>query len=208
MRTISEIFALSPVIPVVTIDDVEQAVPLAQALAAGGVPIIEVTLRTATALGAIAAIAADVPEICLGVGTIWTATDLHRAIDAGAHFGVSPGATSRLLDAVVESRLPFLPGCQTASEIADRVERGFEGVKFFPAETSGGAPALKGLTAVFPDTSFCPTGGVKPTNARDYLGIRGVDVVGGSWLTPKDAVAAGDWSKITATAREAAALTS
>ncbi|MDX1571452.1 MAG: bifunctional 4-hydroxy-2-oxoglutarate aldolase/2-dehydro-3-deoxy-phosphogluconate aldolase [Xanthomonadales bacterium] len=200
--TIQEILSRSPVIPVVTISKLDDALPLADALLEGGVPIIEVTLRTPAAPDAIRRIAAERPEMTLGVGTIWSRHDLRIALDAGAVFGVSPGATADLLDAVTEAGLPFLPGAQTPSEVAERRDRGFEAVKFFPAGPAGGPAALGAMAAVFPDLKFCPTGGVSAGNAREYLAIPNVPVVGGSWLTPKVAVAQGDWKTVTRLARE------
>ena len=204
--TIQDLLGRSPVIPVVTIARPEDALPLADALLEGGVPIIEITLRTPAAPEAIRTIVAERPEMTVGVGTIWNRQDLHLAVDAGAAFGVSPGATADLLEAVVEAGLPFLPGAQTPSEVADRRARGFAAVKFFPAGPAGGPAALSALAAVFPELQFCPTGGVSAENAGDYLAIRNVPVVGGSWLTPNKAVAEGDWQAVTRLARQARSL--
>ncbi len=206
MSTIRTIMQVAPVIPVVTIERVEDAEPLARALEAGGLPIIEITLRTAAALPAIKAIKAAAPAVHVGAGTIWTGQDLRASIEAGATFGVSPGATPSLLDAVQQAGLPFLPGCQTPSDVADRVERGFDAVKFFPAGPAGGVSALKALSAVFPAIQFCPTGGVSADSASDYLALPNVPVVGGSWLTPGKLIDAGAWDEIEALAASAAAL--
>ncbi|MEV7006805.1 bifunctional 4-hydroxy-2-oxoglutarate aldolase/2-dehydro-3-deoxy-phosphogluconate aldolase [Streptosporangium sp. NPDC051022] len=197
---------IAPVIPVVVIDDPETAVPMARALVAGGLPVIEVTLRTADALRAVERIAAEVPEAVIGAGTIRTAADVTAAVDAGARFLVSPGSTPALLDALEDSGVPFLPGVATASEILALAERGLTEMKFFPAEAAGGLPYLKALGGPLPDVRFCPTGGIKLTTAPGYLALPNVGCVGGSWLTPADALASGDYSRIEKLAAEAAAL--
>ncbi len=196
---------LAPVIPVLVIDDAAQARPLAEALVAGGLPVLEVTLRTPAALDVIREMA-KVEGGRVGAGTLLTPDDVKRAVDAGATFGVSPGATDRLLDAAEEAGLPMLPGAATSSEVMALLERGYTVQKFFPAEANGGAPALKAIGAPLPQVRFCPTGGVSLKNAPDYLGLPNTLCVGGSWVAPKDKVAAGDWDGITALAREAAAL--
>lgn len=200
-----EIAALAPIIPVLVVDDAAHARPLAEALVAGGLPALEVTLRTPAALDVIREMA-KVPGGVVGAGTLLTPADVQAAKEAGATFGVSPGATDRLLDACEEADLPLLPGAATATEAMRLLERGYTMLKFFPAEASGGAPALKAIGAPIPQISFCPTGGVSMKNANDYLSLPNVLCAGGSWVAPKDAVEAGDWKRIEALAREAAAL--
>ena len=195
-----------PVMPVVVVEDVAHAVPLARALVAGGLPAIELTLRTPAALDAIAAIAAEVPEILVGAGTILTPRHAERAQAAGARFLVSPGATPGLLAAMAATGLPFLPGTSTVSEVMTVLEAGLTEMKFFPAEASGGAAWLKSLASPVPDARFCPTGGITAASAPSYLALPNVGCVGGSWLTPADAVRRGDWAAIEQLAREAAAL--
>ncbi|TIC79972.1 bifunctional 4-hydroxy-2-oxoglutarate aldolase/2-dehydro-3-deoxy-phosphogluconate aldolase [Nocardioides sp. GY 10127] len=197
---------LVPVVPVVVLDELDQAVPLAKALVAGGLPVIELTLRTPVALDAIRAIAAEVPEINLGAGTVTTPQQAKEAAAAGATFLVSPGATPRLLDGMLETGLPFLPGTATVSEVLAVLEAGLTEMKFFPAEASGGAPYLKSLASPVAAARFCPTGGITAATAPSYLSLPNVGCVGGSWLTPADALAAGDWARVEALAREAAAL--
>ena len=196
---------LAPIVPVLVVDDAAKARPLAEALVAGGLPMLEVTLRTPAALDVIREMAA-VEGGVVGAGTLLTPDDVANAVDAGARFGVSPGATDRLIDTCAEAGLPLLPGAATASEVMALLERGFTMAKFFPAEASGGAPALKAIGAPLPQMRFCPTGGVSPTNAADYLGLSNVVCAGGSWVAPGDAVASGDWRRVTSLAREAAAL--
>ena len=203
---LAEILAAAPVLPVVTIDDPAQAVPLARALAAGGVRAIEITLRTAAALEAVRAIAAEVPEAIPGVGTVLTAADLAAAETAGAKFAISPGATPRLLEAARGSGLPYLPAIATASELMAALEAGFATCKFFPAAELGGPAALKALGGPFPGARFCPTGGIDAASAPSYLTLPNVLCVGGSWLAPRDAIAAGDFPRIERLAREACAL--
>jgi 2-dehydro-3-deoxyphosphogluconate aldolase/(4S)-4-hydroxy-2-oxoglutarate aldolase len=200
-----EIAALAPIIPVLVVDDVAHARPLAEALVAGGLPALEVTLRTPAALDVIREMT-KVPGGVVGAGTLLTPADVQAAKEAGATFGVSPGATDKLLDACEEADLPLLPGAATATEAMRLLERGYTMLKFFPAEASGGAPALKAIGAPIPQITFCPTGGVSMKNANDYLSLPNVLCAGGSWVAPKDAVEAGDWSRIEALAREAAAL--
>jgi 2-dehydro-3-deoxyphosphogluconate aldolase/(4S)-4-hydroxy-2-oxoglutarate aldolase len=201
-----DLLSLAPVIPVVVVDSVDQAVPVARALVAGGLPVVELTLRTPVALEAIRAIAADVPEIALGAGTV-TSQELARAArDAGASFLVSPGATPRLMEAMLEVGLPFLPGTATVSEVLTVLEYGVTQMKFFPAEVSGGTAYLASLPTVVPAARFCPTGGIRPDAAADYLALPNVGCVGGTWITPKAALAAGDWDAVTRLAAAAAAL--
>jgi 2-dehydro-3-deoxyphosphogluconate aldolase/(4S)-4-hydroxy-2-oxoglutarate aldolase len=204
-RLALEICRLAPVIPVLVIEDVAHAAPLAQALVAGGLPALEVTLRTPAALDVIRAMA-EVPGGRVGAGTLLTPADVKAAKAAGATFGVSPGATERIIAACEDEGLPLLPGAVTATEVMTLLERGFTMLKFFPAETSGGAAAIKALGAPIPQVTFCPTGGVSLKNARDYLSLSNIVCVGGSWVAPKDAMARGDWAAITALAAEAAAL--
>lgn len=206
METAGALLDVSPVIPVVVIKDAEQAVPLAQALVRGGVPVIEVTLRTPDALAAIERIAAEVPDIVLGAGTIVEPEQAGQAARAGAKFLVTPGVTDRLLGAVTDTGLPFLPGASTVSEALRLAERGLRALKFFPAEQSGGAAYLRAIAGPLPGLRFCPTGGITPDTAHTYLALPNVGCVGGSWLTPADALAAGDWLRIEALARDAAAL--
>jgi 2-dehydro-3-deoxyphosphogluconate aldolase/(4S)-4-hydroxy-2-oxoglutarate aldolase len=198
--------SIAPVIPVVVVDEVAHAVPVAKALRDGGIPIIELTLRTPVALDAIRAIAAEVPDITLGAGTVTTPALAQRAAEAGATFLVSPGCTPSLLAAMADTGLPFLPGTATVSEVLTVLEAGFTEMKFFPAEPSGGTAYLSSLTTVVPDARFCPTGGIKLSTAPDYLALSNVGCVGGSWLTPKDALASSDWPRIETLASEAASL--
>lgn len=200
------LLSLVPVVPVVVLDDLAHAVPVARALVAGGLPVIELTLRTPVALDAIAAIADEVPEILVGAGTITSPELVARAVDAGAQFLVSPGTTPGLLREMAGSGVPFLPGTATVTEAMAVLEAGFSEMKFFPAEASGGAAYLKSLASPLPAARFCPTGGITATSAPAYLSLPNVGCVGGSWLTPADALAAGDWDRVTALARDAAAL--
>ncbi|MGR3374572.1 bifunctional 4-hydroxy-2-oxoglutarate aldolase/2-dehydro-3-deoxy-phosphogluconate aldolase [Pseudooceanicola nanhaiensis] len=196
---------LAPVIPVITIHDAKDAKPLAEALVAGGLPVLEVTLRTGAALEAIRAMA-GVAGGYVGVGSLLTPEQVSQAVAAGATFGVSPGATDRLLTAAEQAGLPMLPGAATASEAMALLERGYRVQKFFPAEASGGARAIKGIGAPIPGILFCPTGGVTPGNAGEYLALDNIACVGGSWVCPEKLIAAGDWRAIEDLAREAAAL--
>ncbi|UWQ92520.1 bifunctional 4-hydroxy-2-oxoglutarate aldolase/2-dehydro-3-deoxy-phosphogluconate aldolase [Rhodobacteraceae bacterium M382] len=199
------ICALAPIVPVLVIDDITSARPLAEALVAGGLPALEVTLRTPAALDAIA-IMAQVPGGHVGAGTLVTPEDVRAAKQAGATFGVSPGATDELLKACEEADLPLLPGAATASEAMRLLACGYDMLKFFPAETSGGAPALKAIGAPLPQITFCPTGGISPANAKSYLDLPNVICAGGSWVAAKDKIAAGDWSGIETLARDASKL--
>ncbi|GFE64253.1 bifunctional 4-hydroxy-2-oxoglutarate aldolase/2-dehydro-3-deoxy-phosphogluconate aldolase [Litoreibacter roseus] len=200
-----EICQLAPIVPVLVVDDARHGEPLARALVAGGLPALEVTLRTPDALDVIAEMA-QVEGGVVGAGTLLTPQDVVAAKEAGALFGVSPGATDRLLDACEDAELPLLPGAATATEAMRLLERGYTMLKFFPAEASGGAVALKAIGAPIPQVSFCPTGGVSLTNAETYLSLPNVVCAGGSWVAPKDKVDEGDWAAIEDLARAAAAL--
>ncbi|SDL10517.1 bifunctional 4-hydroxy-2-oxoglutarate aldolase/2-dehydro-3-deoxy-phosphogluconate aldolase [Paracoccus chinensis] len=202
---IREICAMAPVIPVIVIEDAAWAEPLARSLVAGGLPVLEVTLRTPAALEAIAAMA-RVEGAVVGAGTVITTQDAHRARAAGARFAVSPGLTDTLVGACEECALPLLPGVATASEAMQAVEAGFDTLKFFPAGPAGGPAYLKALAGPLPGIRFCPTGGVSAANAPDYLALSNVLCVGGSWISPADMMRAGDWAGIEALARQAAAL--
>ena len=202
---IAKVCTAAPVIPVLTIDRVEDAQPLARALVAGGLPALEITLRTAAAMEAIAAIS-EVEGAMAGVGTLLTAVQIRDAKSAGATFGVSPGATHSLIEAAREYDLPLLPGAATATEAMRLLEQGFVFQKFFPAEAAGGAPALGSMAGPLPQITFCPTGGVTPENAKTYLALPNTRCVGGSWIAPKALIDAGDWDKITQIARRAADL--
>ena len=202
----ASVLDLAPVIPVVVIEDAADAVPLARALVAGGLPAIEVTLRTPVALEAIRAIAEAVPDAVVGAGTVITPEQVKETVAAGARFLVSPGWTDVLLEAMRGSGVPFLPGVSTTSEVVALLERGVREMKFFPAEAAGGTAYLKSLAGPLPQARFCPTGGVGPGNAPEYLGLPNVACVGGTWMIPADAVAAGDWGRVEALAREAAGL--
>jgi 2-dehydro-3-deoxyphosphogluconate aldolase / (4S)-4-hydroxy-2-oxoglutarate aldolase len=204
-RQTADICQLAPVVPVLVIDDAGIAQALAEALVAGGLPALEVTLRTPAALDAIREMA-RVEGGVVGAGTLLTPEDVLAAKEAGALFGVSPGATERLLQAAEDADLPLLPGAATASEAMWLLERGYTVQKFFPAEASGGAAALKAIGGPIPQVRFCPTGGVTLANARDYLSLSNTLCVGGSWVAPKDRIEAGDWDAIEALAREAAGL--
>lgn len=196
---------LAPVIPVLVIEDLAHAEPLARALVAGGLPVLEVTLRTDCAIEAIRAMA-SVPGSHVGAGTVLSAQDAARAKAAGATFAVSPGATPALIEACTAEALPLLPGAATATEVMTLMEAGFRTMKFFPAGPAGGPAMLKALHGPLPQVTFCPTGGVSLSNATDYLSLPNVACVGGSWVAPVKLMQAGDWEGITALARDAAAL--
>ena len=206
MLTTRELMALCPVIPVLTIERAADAVPLARALVAGGLRVLEITLRTPAAIEAIERICGEVPDAVTGAGTVLNAGDWGRAEKAGATFIVSPGLTDPLIQVAAASPLAFLPGVATAGELMRGLDAGLTSFKFFPAETSGGAPALKALYGPFADIRFCPTGGITAKSAPDYLALPNVVCVGGGWVAPADAVEAGDWDRITALARAASAL--
>lgn len=201
----AEICRLAPVVPVLVIDDLAHAAPLAKALVAGGLPALEVTLRTPVALDAIRAMA-EVPGGIVGAGTLLTPADVKAAKAAGARFGVSPGATDRIIAACEDEGLPLLPGAATATETMALLERGYTVQKFFPAEQAGGAAYLRSIGSPIPQVKFCPTGGISLKIAPGYLALTNILCVGGSWVAPKEAMARGDWATITTLAREAAAL--
>ncbi|GHC72996.1 ketohydroxyglutarate aldolase [Nocardiopsis terrae] len=205
-RSGADVLALAPVMPVVVVEEVEHAVPLARALVAGGLPGIEVTLRTPAALSAIERVAEEVPEAVVGAGTVVNGEQAAAAARAGARFLVSPGCTPNLARAMADTGLPALPGVASVSEAMALLELGLTELKFFPAEASGGAAFLKSLNGPLPQLRFCPTGGITARTAPDYLALPNVGCVGGSWLTPADLVAGGRWDTVTELAREAAAL--
>ena len=201
-----ELADFGPVIPVIVIQRLEDAVPLAQALVDGGVRVLEVTLRTPVALACMRAIARAVPDAIVGAGTIRSVADAEAARDAGCRFGVSPGYDSDIGHACRNMGLPLLPGVATASEVMAANADGYTFLKFFPATAAGGIPMLKALAGPFADVAFCPTGGITPETAPQFLALPNVKVCGGSWLTPQDAVDAKDWARITTLARAASAL--
>ncbi|ULU26234.1 bifunctional 4-hydroxy-2-oxoglutarate aldolase/2-dehydro-3-deoxy-phosphogluconate aldolase [Dyella terrae] len=205
-KQVESTLRLAPVVPVVIIEDARHAVPMARALVAGGIPAIEVTLRTPAALDAIKAIAEEVEGAVVGVGTVLSAKDLRAAHKAGAKFAVSPGVSPGLLDAADDSELPLLPGAATASEVMSLLERGYRFLKFFPAVPAGGHKLIGAWASPLPQITFCPTGGISLSSAPDFLSLPNVVCVGGSWLTPADKLRSGDWAGIEALAREAAAL--
>ncbi|MFI6348740.1 bifunctional 4-hydroxy-2-oxoglutarate aldolase/2-dehydro-3-deoxy-phosphogluconate aldolase [Streptomyces sp. NPDC050560] len=202
----ASVLDLAPVLPVVVVERPQDAVPLARALVAGGLPAVEITLRTPAALDAIRAVAAEVPGAVVGAGTLVRAEQVPAAVEAGARFLVTPGWTPGLLGALEASGVPFLPGVSTTSEVVALLERGVRDMKFFPAEAAGGAPYLRALASPLPEARFCPTGGVNAALAPAYLALENVACVGGSWMLPADAVAAGDWARVESLARDAAAL--
>jgi len=196
----------SRVVPVIVLQDPAHAVPLAHALLEGGIDVMEITLRSDAAIRAIEAVARAVPQMHLGAGTVTRVAEVQRVIDAGASFALSPGCTDALFAAVQAARLPFIPGVMTPGEVMHRREQGFSLMKLFPAAQAGGIGMLKALGAPLPDVMFCPTGGVSPENLKDFLALANVAMAGGSWLTPADALAAGDWTRITRLAREATVI--
>lgn len=204
--SVRSVMTAAPVIPVIVVDDADRAVPLAEALVRGGLTSLEITLRTPAGLEAIRAVAAEVPGATVGAGTVLSPADVERSVDAGARFLVSPGVTPRLLDAMVASGVGVLPGVCGPAELMTVLERGLDSAKLFPASVLGGPAMLKALAGPFPEVRFCPTGGISPANAGEYLALPNVACLGGSWLTPRDAVAAGDWGRVEALAREAASL--
>jgi 2-dehydro-3-deoxyphosphogluconate aldolase/(4S)-4-hydroxy-2-oxoglutarate aldolase len=206
MPDMLELMRTSPVIPVIAIDDIDLAVPLAKALVAGGIRVLEVTLRTVHGLPAIRAIAEQVPGAIVGVGTLTQPGEFKAARDAGAVFGVSPGLTRALIDAAIASGLPLLPGVMTPSEVMSAREAGFRQLKLFPAVPAGGVGMLNAIAGPLADVTFCPTGGITEATAAQFLACKNVACVGGSWLTPKEAMQAGDWARITALATAASAL--
>jgi 2-dehydro-3-deoxyphosphogluconate aldolase/(4S)-4-hydroxy-2-oxoglutarate aldolase len=200
--TSADLLKLAPVIPVVVLDEPADAMPLAQALLAGGVAIIEITLRTPRALDAIRIITDNVPDAVVGAGTVTTPGLVRQAVEAGAQFLVSPGTTDRLLDAIDDAGVPYLPGVASASDVMRILERGQREMKFFPAEACGGRVFLSAMAAPFPDARFCPTGGITPATAPLYRELNNVGCVGGTWLTPRDAIATQDWRRIEKLAAE------
>ncbi|EGE44842.1 bifunctional 4-hydroxy-2-oxoglutarate aldolase/2-dehydro-3-deoxy-phosphogluconate aldolase [Streptomyces sp. SID4928] len=202
----ASVLDLAPVVPVVVLHDAADAVPLARALVAGGLPAIEVTLRTPAALDSIRAMAAEVPGAVVGAGTVISPEHVRDTVAAGARFLVSPGWTDALLEAMKASGVPFLPGVSTTSEVVALLERGVREMKFFPAEAAGGTAYLKALSAPLPQARFCPTGGISLASAPSYLALPNVGCVGGSWMVPGDAVGAKDWDRVARLAAEAAAL--
>jgi len=203
---ILDIAGLAPVIPIITIDDAATAVPLARALVAGGLPAIEVTLRTEPALAAARAMIAEVPEAVIGLGTVTRRDHIAAALDIGARFLVSPGFSVELADLARQSKLPFLPGIATPSELMAAVAAGFSILKFFPAEPAGGVAMLRALHGPFPEVGFCPTGGIDAAKAVAYLELPNVVAVGGSWVAPRTALIGKDWQKVTTLARAAREL--
>lgn len=204
-RQPGEILRTGPVVPVMVIERLEHAVPLARALGAGGIRVLEVTLRTPVALEAIRAIAREVPGAIVGAGTVTRGEELDAVASAGGVFAISPGLTPELLDAANRGPIPLIPGVATVSELMTGLARGYDCFKFFPAEAAGGVRMLQSIAGPFPAATFCPTGGIGPANYREYLALRNVACVGGSWVAPQDAMDAGDWLRITALAREAVA---
>lgn len=196
----------APVIPVVVLEDAADAVPLARALVDGGLPVVEITLRTPAALDGIRAVAREVPEAFVGAGTVVREEQAAAAVDAGARFLVSPGWTERLLGAARATGVPYLPGVSTASEVVALAERGVTELKFFPAEAAGGTAYLRALASPLPDVRFCPTGGIDQARAPEYLALPNVACVGGSWMVPRDALRSRDWPRVRALARTAAGL--
>jgi 2-dehydro-3-deoxyphosphogluconate aldolase/(4S)-4-hydroxy-2-oxoglutarate aldolase len=204
-RQLADLLRSGPVVPVITLERVEDAVPLARALVAGGLRLLEITLRTPAAVDAAAAIIRDVPDAIVGIGTVLTPKDLERAQALGARYALSPGATPDLLEAASRSEMPFIPGIATASELMMALAHGFQTVKFFPAVAAGGIPALKALAGPFPQARFCPTGGVDEKNARDWLALPNVVAIGGSWICPVSDIRAQAWDEISAKAQRAVA---
>jgi 2-dehydro-3-deoxyphosphogluconate aldolase/(4S)-4-hydroxy-2-oxoglutarate aldolase len=204
-KTLIRLFEAARVIPVITIDRVENAVPLARALIAGGVRTLEITLRTEAAFEAAKAIIVSVPDAIVGMGTVLNAADLGQAVSIGAKFALSPGATPELLEAASRCDVPFVPGIATASELMAALAHGFGVCKFFPAQQAGGIPALRALAGPFPQARFCPTGGIGQSNAKEWLAEPNVIAVGGSWICPSSDIEAGNWDKLTQLARRAMA---
>lgn len=203
---LAPLLSLAPVVPVLTIEHVDHALPLAHALVKGGLPLLEITLRTEAALEAIEVIGKEVDGAVVGAGTVLGADQLEDVAKVGAKFAVSPGVTGSLLDAAKDSPVSLLPGTANASDVMRLLDQGYSFMKFFPAEPAGGTAYLKSLASPLPAATFCPTGGIGLKNAKDYLALSNVICVGGSWVAPADKVAAGDWSAIEALARDAADL--
>ncbi|MGL2478006.1 bifunctional 4-hydroxy-2-oxoglutarate aldolase/2-dehydro-3-deoxy-phosphogluconate aldolase [Helicobacter pylori] len=203
---IIEILQISPIVPVVVIENIKDAVPLAQSLIEGGIPIIEVTLRSSCALEAIELIAKNVPKMCVGAGTILNLTQLEQAQNRGAEFLISPGLTIKLLEHAKKKDMPLIPGVSSSSEVMQALELGYNALKFFPAEYCGGVKLLNAFNGPFKGVKFCPTGGVSVDNMRSYLALENVVCVGGSWLTPKNLIQNKEWDKITEICKRALAL--
>ena len=200
-----QVLSTGPVVPVIVVKQPEHAVPMAKALVAGGIRVLEVTLRTPVAMDALRAIIREVPEAIVGAGTVINTQQLKEVTDAGAQFVISPGLTESLLRAATEGPVPLIPGVSTVSELMMGMDHGLREFKFFPAEASGGVKALSALAGPFPQVRFCPTGGISPANYRDSLALKSVLCIGGSWLVPDEALQQGDWERITQLAREAIA---
>ncbi|MDF2784325.1 MAG: keto-deoxy-phosphogluconate aldolase [Pantoea eucrina] len=200
-----QVLSTGPVVPVIVVNQPEHAVPMAKALVAGGIRVLEVTLRTPVAMDALRAIIREVPEAIVGAGTVINTQQLKEVTDAGAQFVISPGLTESLLRAATEGPVPLIPGISTVSELMMGMDHGLREFKFFPAEANGGVRALSALAGPFPQVRFCPTGGISPANYRDYLALKSVLCIGGSWLVPDDALQQGDWARITQLARDAIA---
>ncbi|MCL1065590.1 bifunctional 4-hydroxy-2-oxoglutarate aldolase/2-dehydro-3-deoxy-phosphogluconate aldolase [Shewanella olleyana] len=198
-----DIFKRSPIVPVMVINKIEHAVPLAKALVAGGISVLEITLRTECALEAIELIAKEVPEAIVGAGTILNELHLQQAIDAGSQFIITPGATKGLLEAAKKGNVPLIPGVASISEVMVGMELGYTHFKFFPAEASGGVNALKAFSGPLANIRFCPTGGITPNSYKNYLALPNVDCIGGSWIAPTDAMEQGDWERITQLCKDA-----
>ncbi|NMP15290.1 bifunctional 4-hydroxy-2-oxoglutarate aldolase/2-dehydro-3-deoxy-phosphogluconate aldolase [Thalassotalea sp. Y01] len=192
-----EIFAMGPIVPVLVIENIEDAVPIANALIAGGINVLEVTLRTDNALQVISEIANRIPSAMVGAGTVTNPETFQQVVDAGAKFAISPGLTKELLEAAKASTVPLIPGIASISELMTGIDGGFDHFKFFPAEAIGGAKAIKSISGPFPNITFCPTGGINQDNMGNYLSLKNVACIGGSWLVPDDAVANKDWDRIT-----------
>ena len=204
-RELDRLLTFGRLVPVITIERVEHAVPLARALVGGGLRLLEITLRTAAGADSARRIIAEVPEAIVGIGTVLTPDDLKRAVDLGAKYALSPGATPTLLETAARGELPFIPGIATSSELMVGLSFGFDTFKFFPAVPAGGIPALKALGGPFPQVKFCPTGGISEDNARDWLALPNVVAIGGSWLAPEGDLTAGNWSALTERAKRALA---
>lgn len=201
----AQVFASSPIVPVI-INNIADAVPMAKALAAGGITVFEVTLRSAAALGSITAIATAMPEAMVGAGTVINPEQYDAAVKAGAKFVISPGFSTSLLAHASKGSAPLIPGVCTPYEIITALEYGYDHLKFFPAEANGGAKALKAIAGPLPQVRFCPTGGISPENVADYMSVSCVSTVGGSWMIPKDAIETRDWAKVTELSKQAVAL--
>lgn len=201
--TSADVFSQGPVVPVLVIENVEDAVPLAKALMEGGIRVLEVTLRTAAALSVIEKIATELPEAYIGAGTVTNRDQLKAVTDAGAKFAISPGLTADLLAAGKEGTIPLIPGVSNISDLMKAKDAGYDHLKFFPAEAAGGVKALKSIGGPFPDVTFCPTGGIGPNNFKDYLALSNVRCVGGSWVAPNEAIENKEWHILTELAKQA-----